>query len=242
MLRICLLFGAILLCIAPSANAMSVVPLALELLSSGSGNKSTLRVNNDGATTIPVEIQVFKLTLDENGEEYLQPADANFLVFPPRATIPAGGTQTYRVEWRGEPQLKETDSYMLAVNQLPVALDKSKSGVQIVFNFSVLVNVSPTKSETAVKLISAEIKTDKQTKRPVLLVQNTGTRHLMMANGSVTLSSGSWSKTLNGAELRESIGGLGLVQPNKRRRFTLNTPLPPQISRLDAQVSAGNPR
>ena len=146
------------------------------------------------------------------------------------------------MEWLGEPQLKQTDSYMFSVNQLPVALDKSKSGVQIVFNFSVLVNVSPVKSETAVKLVSAEIKTDKQTKRPVIVVQNTGTRHLMMANGSVTLSSGSWSKTLNGAELKDSIGGLGLVQPNKRRRFTLNTDLPPQISRLDAQVSAGNPR
>lgn len=242
MLRIRLILGLVFLCMAPSVHAMSVTPLALELLSSGTGNKATLRVNNDGATLIPVEIQVFKLTLDENGGEHLQPADANFLIFPPRASIPPGTTQTYRVEWRGEPQLQETDTYLFSVNQLPIVLDKSKSGVQIVFNFSVLVNVSPLKSQAAIKLISAELKSEQRARRPVILVENTGTRHLMLGNGSVTLSSGSWSKTLNGAELRDSLGGLGLVQPRKRRQFTLNTDVPPQVSRLDARVSVGDSR
>ena len=223
---------AILMFGIAQASAMSVTPLALEMSESEPGNKATLRVHNDGAAPIPVEINVSRLMLDEKGESRAELVAGKFSIFPPQAAIAPGGTQSFQVRWLGGPGLQASESFLFSVNQLPIAFDSTKSGVQIVFNFSVLVNVSPAQSRAAVQLVSTSI----VAKKPVIIVENSGSRFAMIGSATVVLTSGGWSKTLSGDQLREVLGGIGLVQPGKRRRFTLGMDIPPNISRFDAQV------
>lgn len=224
---------AILMFSISQASAMSVKPLALELSESGPGSRSTLRVLNDAATPMPVEITVSRLILNEKGESRAEPVAGKFTIFPPQATIPPGATQSFQVRWLGDPGLQASESFLFSVNQLPVAFDSRKSGVQIVFNFSVLVNVSPPQARAAVRLAGTSIVANK----PVLIVENSGTRFATIGTGTVALTSGNWSKTLSGEQLREMIGGIGLVQPGKKRTFTLRMDVPSNISRFDARVS-----
>ncbi len=218
------------------ASAMSVTPLSVEMTASGTGNKSTIRVLNDSAAPIPVEIQVALATLNENGDSQSNPASDQFLIFPAQAVIPAGGSQSFRVQWRGDPNLAESKTFVFSVNQLPVNLSASNSGVQIVFNFSVIVNVAPLKGQSAIKLVAANIASDaKGVKRAVITVSNAGNRHALLGDGTIVLSSGAWTKTLTGGELRQMIG-FGLVQPGKTRRFNLNVEIPPQLAKIDARV------
>ncbi|WP_170936935.1 MULTISPECIES: fimbria/pilus periplasmic chaperone [Rhodomicrobium] len=221
---------------APTAQAMSVTPLSMELTASGATNKSTLRVHNDGAVPIPVEIQISRITLNEEGESQSDPAAGQFLLFPAQAIIPAGASQSFRVQWLGAPDLKESQTFIFSVNQLPVDLGASKSGVQIVFNFSVIVNVAPQAGQSLLKLVSSNLVADgKGAKRTVIRVQNAGNRYALLGDGAVVLSSGTWSKTITGGELRQMIG-LGLVQPGRTRKFSLSAEIPLQITKVDARV------
>ena len=218
------------------ARAMTVTPLSLELSSSGSANKSTLRVFNNAAKPIPIEIQVFRVTLDEKGKTYSEPAPNSFLVFPPQKVIAAGGSQTFRVQWLGAPDIKQSETYILSVNQLPVNLATEKSGVEVVYNFAVIVNVAPPGAQSSVKLIGAKIITDdKNVRRPLITVKNVGNRHAFVSDGSILLSAGKWSKTISSPDLRDTFG-LGLVQPGKTRQFVLKTEIPAQVSTIEAEL------
>ena len=53
-----------------------------------------------------------------------------FLVVPPQALMPPGATQNFRIQWVGEPQLCESQSYML-----PVELPANVTQVQASLDF-----------------------------------------------------------------------------------------------------------
>ena len=225
------------LLLAWPAHAMIVSPLTLDLTSSGTKNKATLTVTNDSASEIPVEIVISRISVSEKGETKEEPVKGSFLIFPPQQKIPAGGRQSFRVQWVGRADIKATETFMFSVNQLPVALDVKKSGVQLVMNFLVLVNVSPLKAQPAVSLIKTDLVADgKNGRRAVLTLRNTGNRHALLSDGSVTLTNGSWTKTYSGSELVGALGGMGLLQPGKERRFTMDTKIPVEVSRIDASV------
>ena len=218
------------------AHAMIVTPLALDLTSSGTKNKATLIVTNESDSEIPVEIEISRISVNEKGEMKAEPAERSFLVFPAQQKIPAKGRQSFRVQWAGAPDLLATETFMFSVNQLPVALDVKTSGVQLVVNFSVLVNVSPLKAKPEVSLIKTDLVAAKNGKRAVLTVRNRGNRYALLSDGSVTLTNGSWTKTYSGTELIDALGGMGLLQPGKERRFTMNVIIPIEVSRIDARI------
>ncbi len=219
---------------------MSVVPISGELSASGQNSKMTLRVTNDGAQPIPVEILTSKLTVAEDGTATSVPVKGKFLIFPPQATIAPGASQSFRVQWLGGPKLEATETYILGVNQLPIAMDKKKSGVQVIFNFSIVVNVSPANAKPEISVLKAEISKAPSTPRaPTITVQNTGNGHALLGEASIVLSAGTWSKRLSKEEVR-AIFGLGLVQPHAKRRFVMATPLPPEVSKYQVQIELNN--
>ena len=221
---------------------MSVTPLTAELSASGQNNKTTLRVHNDSASPIPVEVSSSKLTVAEDGTLTNVPVKDKFRIYPPQATIPAGASQSFRVLWLGDPNLKASESYALSVDQLPVELDKKKNGVQVVFNFAVIINVAPVNAKPAISVVKADIsKGSSQGNEAVITLQNSGNGHALLGDGSLVLTSGAWTKTVAGEEIRK-LFGLGLIQPGTKRRFKLAMPLPPAISRYDVQVELKRPR
>jgi P pilus assembly chaperone PapD len=220
----------------PVAEAMSVQPVVLEIHASGTGNTAAIAVINDGAAPLPVEIKISRIELDESGEIARKPADDDFLVFPPQAMVPPGATQSFRVQWAGDPQIKQSQSYVLSTNQVPVKMPAGKSGVQVVFNFATIVNVAPAAGQSAINVVSAALgKDDKGKPRPALTVKNPGNIHAKLTDATINLSGGSWSQTLRPEQLRQSMG-VGLIQPGKTRRFLLPVDLPAGVTQLTASV------
>jgi P pilus assembly chaperone PapD len=235
-----LIFATWVIHCGDGAQAMSVTPLSVELTSSGASNKATLRVHNNAAAPIPVEFQITRITIDEKGATRSEPAPDQFVIFPPQKAIPPGATQSFRVQWLGTPNLKQSETYIISVNQLPVDLGASKSGVQMVYNFSVIVNVAPMNAKSAVELVSADIVTDKNNvRRPRIRVKNSGNRHALLSDGSILLSGGGWPAVIGSPDLRAAIG-LGLIQPGKTRNFVLGTEIPKHVPRLEAQLRHTN--
>lgn len=74
------------------AHAMDVTPIQVEMTRAGKASRAQVTVRNDGDAPLPVETRLQSLTLDANGARKLSPAGEDFLVFPPQAMIPAGGS------------------------------------------------------------------------------------------------------------------------------------------------------
>jgi len=218
------------------AKAMSVQPIVLDMRSSGGGNGSQLTVINDAAKPLPVEIVVSRIELNENGETTAQPAGDEFLIFPPQAMVAAGATQNFRIQWVGDPQIKQSQSYVFSVNQVPVKMPAGKSGVQVVFNFATVVNVAPPSGQSAINLVSTGLgKDDKGKPRPTVTVKNPGNIHAKLTDATIKLSGNSWTETLRPEQLRQ-VMGVGLIQPGKTRKFLLPVDVPTNVTQVTASI------
>ena len=219
-----------------AAQAMSVTPIHVEMASAGNNSRTQVTVHNNGKDPLPVETALERLTLDENGNRKTAKAGDDFLVFPPQAIIPAGGTQVFRLQWVGEPMLAQSQSYMMSVSQVPVKLPKGQSKLQVVMSFGVVINVAPPQAQPALKVVGSGLTTDgKGKRRPFVTVENPTKFHALLPDGKLSLAGPGWQHTLSQTEMREKLG-IGLVQPGKRRRFVLPLDLPANVSSVQASL------
>jgi P pilus assembly chaperone PapD len=230
--------GIMLLCglTAFAAGAVSVNPLVLELEAGGTKRAATFQVTNDGATALPVQLKISRLELDEQGGQRSTPAPDAFTVLPPLATVKPGQSQKFRLQWNGGADLKESQTYTVSVSQVPVKFPAAQSGMQLVVNFGIIVNVAPLNSSASLNVAATGFTKDESgVTRPQLTVHNAGKRHASLSDATITLSQGKTTKTLTPASLRQLVG-VGLVQPGKKRRFTLSVALPAQPGPLTARI------
>lgn len=221
----------------PSAtHSMTVSPLTAEMTVGGASSQTTVRVTNDSTKSLPVEVVVYKLELDEQGKITTTPAPNDFLVVPAQTMIPPGGSQTVRLRWAGQVDFRQSQSYVIAVNQLSVKTADTKSGVQLVFNFSVAVNVAPPGAHSELSLKNVAVKPDeKAIQRPVITVSNTGNRHASLGYATLVLTGEGFETKVTEAQFRETFG-VGLVQPGKQRQFVLPIKLPPNTRNLKGRL------
>ena len=217
------------------AHAVNVQPLSLEMVAIGSNSRASIQVVNDGAAPMPVEIAIKKLDMGEDGKTKESPAGDEFLVFPPQAVVPAGATQSFRVQWVGAPDIKRSQTYMLSVNQLPVKMKPGESGVQMVFDFGVIVSVAPTGAQSALKLVSAEAATEGKKHGAAVTVENPSVMYSYFSDSKLTLESGSWRKVISAGELRQLVG-YGVVLPGKRRRILVPADVPGGAGKISATL------
>jgi fimbrial chaperone protein len=221
---------------AGTAIAMNVTPIQVEMTSAGGASHNQVTVTNTTKSPMPVETFLEKLQLDENGKKKLSKAGEDFLVFPPQAIIPAGGTQVFRLQWVGEPMLAQSQSYIFSVAQVPVKYPKGQSKVQVVLGFGVVINVAATQVTPSLKVIGTAFTTDKQGKRrAVMTVENPTKTHALLPDGTINLSGNGWSKNILPAEIKEKVG-IGLVQPGMRRRFVLPVDVPASVTSIQANL------
>ncbi len=226
---------------ATPVGATTVSPVVVDLQSAGRGVVANVSVNNTGAGPLPMEIAVQPLVAGENGLNPGGEDDGNLLVVPPSAIIPAGQTQTFRIQWIGDPALDSSKHYYVSVNQLPVKLPEGQSAVQIVYNFQVLVNVSSPNGKAALAIDSVSFGTHDGKPAPVLRVTNSGTAHGYLSQHRITISEKNaagaeiFSRTMSGAEFQQLVG-YGLVAAHQTRNLTIPLELPSPTGQLNAKM------
>jgi fimbrial chaperone protein len=223
------------------AWAMGVSPIQLELQSAGTTSRGTLTVDNKSGAALPVEIAVKRMTQDENGNrKYHDDAQSEFLILPPQAMIPPGGSQVFRVQWVGEPMLAQSKSFMLFANQVPVKLPTNTSGVQMVSSMGAMINVAPPQSQADLKVISTGVEVDKKSgkRHPTIVVENPTKTHALLPRAAIKLQAGTWQESYPPDALLSQIG-IGLVPPGQRRKFVLPAIVPQGVSSVQASVEYG---
>ena len=230
------LFFPFLVVLMPTANAMTVTPTEIEMKSTGRTSRSAITVVNNGEGELAVELVAKKATLNEEGVPKTAPAGDDFLIMPPQALIPPGATQNFRIQWLGEPLLRKSETFFIYVNQIPVKLPKHVKGVQLVFGMGVMINVAPPRGEPALEVVKNGVVEDRRGARhPTITVLNPTNVHALFPQATIRLSNGSWSETLSSGKLAQTIG-IGLVQPEHRRRFVLPVTLPPGVTSVQSSI------
>lgn len=234
----CLLLGA---AFAAPAAATTVSPVVLDLQSSGRGVVATISVANTGAKPLPVEVQTQALSPTTSGLEPGKGSTDDLLVVPPTALIPAGQTQTFRVQWIGDPAIAASHHYYVGINQLPVKLPEGESAVQVVYNFNVLVSVGATAGKPALAIRSAAIGDREGKPAPSIQVSNSGTTYGYMSQHKLRLvetdAAGKmvFDKTISGNEFQQLVG-YGLIATGQTRTMVLPIDLPVRSGTLTATL------
>ncbi len=195
--------AALAMGIAGIAHAYQVSPMIYDMTPSGKGASTVIRVANTNSSAITVEVQAEKRLFDETGKESREPADADFVLFPPQAVIQPGATQAVRVQYVGAQELDKSQTYTVTVKQVPVKLpNDGKSGVQFVFNFSTVANIVPAGAAPQVEAVSVV----PEGRKLKLTLKNNGTKYANLALSNVELSSGAFKAVVKDEEWRKALG------------------------------------
>jgi P pilus assembly chaperone PapD len=200
----------------------------------------TIAVENTFSTPLHVELKVEELIANASGFAGTGKDSEDLLVFPPQAIIQPGQTQAFRVQYVGDPELARSKHYYVTIAQLPVQRTEGQPAIQVLYNFQVLVSVSPQKAAPALKIDRAEVAATEGGRPAVALtVSNAAIGHGYLSQGRLRLvqkdrAGKRLSETaLSGPEIQQSIG-YGLIAGGQTRRVLV----PVQLARPDAIIEA----
>ncbi|MEQ1754255.1 MAG: fimbria/pilus periplasmic chaperone [Micropepsaceae bacterium] len=194
---------ALVLTLVGIADAYQVSPMIYDMQPSGQGASAVIRVNNTNSSPITIEMVAEKRLFDEAGKESREPADQDFVLFPPQAIVQPGATQAVRIQYVGQQKLDQSSTYTVTVKQVPVQLpNDGKSGVQFVFNFSTVANIVPAGAKASVEATSVEA-TGKTLK---VTLHNSGNKYANLALSSLDISGGSFTKTIKDEAWKKALG------------------------------------
>lgn len=204
-----------LLCTATSnvnAASIGVQPLMVEV---EPGRATAIRVRNISNESTSIETIVSERIVDENGGQQKREAEDAFLLLPPQASIPPQGLQVIRVQPLIGPDLTESRSFYVSIQQVPVEFkpqQRASGGaqMQVRFAFDVAVHVVPRGAKPKFALVSAAPGVTKVTILPktedllrqgdvsgpviktvpaaVISIRNDGNRYLYLQNYEYTIT------------------------------------------------------
>jgi P pilus assembly chaperone PapD len=175
---------------SPNAvRAMDVSPMVAKITPSGSGSSYRLTVRNDSSSAATVEIEVYRMTVDEAGGRSLTAEDNDIVVFPVQSVIPPNREQVVQVRYLGEAD-GEGRMYLVRAAQLPINMqtvtDDGAAGadIKVAFTINTYVFVAPTNARAAVEVTSVS----RSANGDVLLsARNTGTGFAHLREARFTL-------------------------------------------------------
>lgn len=146
---------------APSdTRAMDVSPMVAKITPSGSGSSYRLTVRNTATAPATVEIEVYRMQVDENGVRSLAPEDDDIGVFPVQSVIPPNREQVVQVRYLGD-SAPQGRMYLVRAAQLPIDMqavtgeDEAGADVKLAFTINTYVFVAPASAKAAVEVTSA---------------------------------------------------------------------------------------
>lgn len=226
-----------------NASAMSVTPIIIDLDAYGSRSSESVQVLNPTEDNMPVEILIQQIEIDQTGT-IVSSVDAadDFLILPPLSNIPAGVSQSFRIQYLGEPDLEEGRLFRFSVDQIPVQEEEEGNNleVQVVYSISGLITLSVPSGLANVEMTEVKVvDADDESRRPQVTLYNSGTNYAYFSRGQLALRFKTpkgktiWRETLSGEYIKKEIG-VGLIPPGRSRTFTLLNELPHESGTLEA--------
>lgn len=221
--RILLSFFLVLLGVQP-AFAFKLLPISRTFTPFGSGATQSYQVVNDSNERLAVQISLVKRQMDLAGKENYQPADEDFLVYPPQILLEPQKTQTVRVTWLGDPQPAKELAYRIIAEQMPINLEKPKDNqtqpvgqVKVLLRYLGSLYIRPANVKPNVVLETAEPqKATNSANELAISFNNRGTARAVLKNLKLHLTGQGKTVDLQPEQLKE-INNAVILAGNKRR-------------------------
>ena len=205
---------AAILLAAVAARAYEVTPMRVFLQPDRGQTSATITINNVRTEPLPVEIQVFRRIVAADGEQRFEPAEDDFITFPPQVQIAPGQSQALRIQYVGA--LGEVaEAFVVQVTEVPVNRLEG-TGIQFTYNFGVAVYVQPPRARA--RLAVSEVSADQGTLR--FTIANSGNDYGFLTGQALEYSIGGARTTLTPDELASLVAN-PIVPPGATRQFAL---------------------
>ncbi|WP_425982660.1 fimbria/pilus periplasmic chaperone [Brevundimonas sp. TWP1-2-1b1] len=159
------------------AKAMDVSPMVSKITPSGGGSSYRMTVRNDSATPATVEIETYRMQVDETGARSLVEEDKDILVFPVQSVIPPNREQVIQVRYTGD-AAEEGRMYLVRAAQLPINMQTTPTeggagaDVQVAFTINTYVFVAPPRARAEIEVTTVSRAANGDV---VLTARNSGT-------------------------------------------------------------------
>jgi len=213
----------------PPAYAIDVTPMVMHITPSGSSAGYRLSIRNTEDQPVTVELQVFRMNVDENGVRTLSDEVDDLAVFPPQSVIPPNREQVVQVRYVGPPDAGP-QMYLVRVGQLPVtfgsdAASTSGAAVQVAFNVNTHVLMAPASARPELHVVS----TRKADNGDVLIVaENQGAGFASLREARYTLRSADGS-TVDVRPQDVVLGQVSTLPGGARRNIRIPAALAPGV-------------
>ncbi len=220
-----LMFSAV---VAQEAHAFRFSPFRVKFEPSGAGANQLFTVENNSNAPTSVQIRIMTREVDVDGGEKNADAEKDFTIFPAQMVLEPNAKRSVRVQWAGDPKLKEEKAYRIIAEQLPVNLDKEKpktSAVKFLVSYRGALFVTPPGLAHNVTLDFSGATQDATGKKMLeIVLHNRGTQHALLRNLKLDIKDDKGNTvSLAGENQLKGITGEGILAKH-RRRFMIPWP------------------
>lgn len=210
------------------ANAFRFTPFRSKFEPSGAGANQLFTVENNTDQPASVQIRVTTRDVDVDGVEKNSDAEKDFMIYPAQLVLKPHASRSVRVQWLGDPNLKEEKAYRIIAEQLPVNLDKNKpktSTVRFLVSYRGVLFVTPPGLAANVTLdFSGATQDAAGNKFLEIVLHNRGTQHAMLRNLKLDIKDDQ-GKTITLADEDQLKGLIGEgILAGHRRNFMMPWP------------------
>jgi len=181
--------------------AFQFQPITMDFKDSGPQSTQTFLCSNNSEKPVALQIKIFSRYINSQGEEILEPADEQFLVFPARMVLEADQSQNLRVQYRG-PEIGTTEqAFRIFVEQVPVQFDEQKGGgLNILYRYIGSLYVVPDTLTQQLEIKSLKY-LDLDSPMLEIVIKNTGSSHSIIQDIQIQLTGEEGTLLLRGSQL-----------------------------------------
>ncbi len=211
------------------ARSYDLQPIVLQLSPSGAGSSQTMVVTNTHEVPIAIEVHAFRRTQLPSGEDQLTPEDQDLLIYPPQMVIPPQASQSFKVQWVGDPTIDSERAYRIVTEQLPIKFEKKVEGertadLTVRYRYEAALYIVPKGATPSARLVSVERVTgDDGAPLLELTIASEGTLRAILDQPTLDLAGASGGTVSLTGEAIKPLEGLNIL-PGVSRKVRIPAP------------------
>ncbi len=214
--------------IAHEAQAFTFSPFRAKFEPSGPGANQLFTVENNTNAPASVQIRIATREIDVDGGEKNVDTEKDFTIYPAQMVLQPHAKRSVRVQWVGDPKLREEKAYRIIAEQLPVNLSKEKpknSSVKFLVSYRGALFVTPPGLTQNVTLdFSGTTQDAAGNKMLEVVLHNRGTQHALLRNLKLNLKDDKGNAvSLAGEDQLKGVTGESVLAKH-RRQFMIPRP------------------
>lgn len=204
------------------AVAFKFSPFRAKFEPSGAAANQLFTVENNTDEPASVQIRITTREMDVDGGEKDADDEKDFMIYPAQLVLEPHTSRSVRVQWAGDPNLKEEKAFRIIAEQLPVNLSKEKpksSSVRFLVSYHGALFVTPPGLAHNVTLDFAGTMHDTAGRKILeIVLHNRGTQHALLRNLKLDIKDDKGNTiSLSGPDQLKGVTGETILEKHERR-------------------------